>query len=450
LRHYGWLRGALDSLLSKPLADPFIDRLLIISLYQLLYSQTAAYAVVDHAVHVATAHDDGRLKALVNAILRNFQRRRAELTAALKREPVAFWNHPDWWIGVVQQTWPRDWKQILTVANQHPPMTLRVNVRRTTPEAYLATLTAAEMPATLHASGAITLTKPVPVDKLPGFAEGVVSVQDAGAQLAASWLEVKDGMRVLDACAAPGGKTGHLLEIADLDLTAVDVDTARLARVSSNLARLGLSAQTVTGDAAAAVAACHTSAPALGAAARFHPQDDKRGTLDLCFRHLAGLAPADVVAPIALPEGSPYGGLAIDKDKCTLCLACINACPVKALSDDESQPRLRFREASCVQCGLCVATCPEDALQLSARLDLRPSAKQPQTLNEDTPCHCVSCGKPFGSTATVQAMVARLSGHSLFATPAQQKRLLMCGDCRVIDMLEHGKGQAPETTVFDL
>ncbi len=250
LRHYGWLRGALDSLLSKPLADPFIDRLLIISLYQLLFSQTAAYAVVDHAVHVATAHDDGRLKALVNAILRNFQRRRAELTATLKRESVAFWNHPDWWIGVVQQTWPRDWKQILTVANQHPPMTLRVNVRRTTPEAYLATLTAAEMPATLHASGAITLTKPVPVDKLPSFAEGVVSVQDAGAQLAASWLEVKDGMRVLDACAAPGGKTGHLLEIADLDLTAVDVDTARLARVSSNLARLGLSAQTVTGDAA--------------------------------------------------------------------------------------------------------------------------------------------------------------------------------------------------------
>lgn len=250
LRHYGWLRGALDSLLSKPLADPFIDRLLIISLYQLLYSQTAAYAVVDHAVHVATAHDDGRLKALVNAILRNFQRRRAELTATLKRESVAFWNHPDWWIGVVQQTWPRDWKQILTVANQHPPMTLRVNVRRTTPEAYLATLTAADMPATLHTSGAITLTKPVPVDKLPSFAEGVVSVQDAGAQLAASWLEVKDGMRVLDACAAPGGKTGHLLEIADLDLTAVDVDTARLARVSSNLARLGLSAQTVTGDAA--------------------------------------------------------------------------------------------------------------------------------------------------------------------------------------------------------
>lgn len=250
LRHYGWLRGALDSLLSKPLADPFIDRLLIISLYQLLFSQTAAYAVVDHAVHVATAHDDGRLKALVNAILRNFQRRRAELTATLKRESVAFWNHPDWWIGVVQQTWPRDWKQILTVANQHPPMTLRVNVRRTTPEAYLATLTAADMPATLHTSGAITLTKPVPVDKLPGFAEGVVSVQDAGAQLAASWLEVKDGMRVLDACAAPGGKTGHLLEIADLDLTAVDVDTARLARVSSNLARLGLSAQTVTGDAA--------------------------------------------------------------------------------------------------------------------------------------------------------------------------------------------------------
>lgn len=249
LRHYGWLRGALDKLLSRPLTDSRIDRLLIVALYQLEHTQAAPYAIVDHAVRVASAHEGGRLKGLTNAVLRNFQRRHDELAAALRREPTAFWNHPDWWVGAVQQAYPKDWKAILTASNQHPPMTVRVNRRRLSVADWLTRLQEAGLDGVVLEGEAVRLVKPVPVDKLPGFAEGDVSVQDAGAQLAADWLEVADGMRVLDACAAPGGKTCHLLERAQLDLTAVDNDAHRLQRVQSNLTRLGLSARCLTGDA---------------------------------------------------------------------------------------------------------------------------------------------------------------------------------------------------------
>lgn len=249
LRHYGWLRGALDKLLSRPLTDSRIDRLLIVALYQLEHTQAAPYAIVDHAVRVAAAHEGGRLKGLTNAVLRNFQRRHDELAAALRREPTAFWNHPDWWVGAVQQAYPKDWKAILTASNQHPPMTVRVNRRRLSVADWLTRLQEAGLDGVVLEGEAVRLVKPVPVDKLPGFAEGDVSVQDAGAQLAADWLEVADGMRVLDACAAPGGKTCHLLERAQLNLTAVDNDANRLQRVQSNLTRLGLSARCLTGDA---------------------------------------------------------------------------------------------------------------------------------------------------------------------------------------------------------
>lgn len=249
LRHYGWLRGALDKLLSRPLTDSHIDRLLIVALYQLEHTQAAPYAIVDHAVRVASAHEGGRLKGLTNAVLRNFQRRHDELAAALRREPTAFWNHPDWWVGAVQQAYPKDWKAILTASNQHPPMTVRVNRRRLSVADWLTRLQEAGLDGVVLEGEAVRLVKPVPVDKLPGFAEGDVSVQDAGAQLAADWLDVAEGMRVLDACAAPGGKTCHLLERAQLDLTAVDNDAHRLQRVQSNLTRLGLSARCLTGDA---------------------------------------------------------------------------------------------------------------------------------------------------------------------------------------------------------
>ena len=215
------------------------------------------------------------------------------------------------------------------------------------------------------------------------------------------------------------------------------------------LASSGDRVAAVAGTVEDALAACTEVPTALGPAATFHPQNDKRATLDLCFRHLATLAPTAVEAgPLAVPAGSAYGGLAIAKDKCTLCLACVSACPAQALLDDAERPRLRFRESACVQCGLCVATCPEDALSLLPRLDLRESARHAQVLNEDEPAHCVRCGKPFGSTTTLRTMALRLSGHSLFASEAQKRRLFMCADCRVIDMLEAGDSRM-ETTALD-
>ena len=150
----------------------------------------------------------------------------------------------------MRRAYPRDWKAVLGASNQHPPMTLRVNTRRVEPAEYLNELASHGHAATLLEDAAIKLVSPCPVSQLPGFFEGLCSVQDAGAQLATGLLDVADGMRVLDACAAPGGKTGHLLEARTLDLTALDADARRLARVSQNLERLGLHARVVRGDAA--------------------------------------------------------------------------------------------------------------------------------------------------------------------------------------------------------
>lgn len=215
---------------------------------------------------------------------------------------------------------------------------------------------------------------------------------------------------------------------------------------------LGLAADSrrfiaVCGDTDTLRESMFTDQPApLARRATFHSQADKRSTLDLSFRHLAALAPeAAAAGPITVPAGSAYGSVEVAEDKCTLCLACVSACPPHALTDDPETPRLRFLESACVQCGLCVDTCPESALSLVPRLDLRAEAKKPRTLHEDTPCHCTRCGKAFGSTASVHAIAARLSGHALFATEKQRKRLLMCGDCRVIDMIEQGEMPGAET-----
>ncbi|MCG9031751.1 16S rRNA (cytosine(967)-C(5))-methyltransferase RsmB [Laribacter hongkongensis] len=249
LRRYGRLRVKLDHLLERPLTDPVVDRLLIVALYQLEATRAAPYAIVDHAVRAASEAAP-RLKGLVNAVLRNAQRRQDELEQLLQRDTVAHWNHPEWWIAAVRRAYPRDWKAVLGASNQHPPMTLRVNTRRVEPAEYLNELASHGHAATLLEDAAIKLVSPCPVSQLPGFFEGLCSVQDAGAQLATGLLDVADGMRVLDACAAPGGKTGHLLEARTLDLTALDADARRLARVSQNLERLGLHARVVRGDAA--------------------------------------------------------------------------------------------------------------------------------------------------------------------------------------------------------
>ncbi|MBT9591326.1 MAG: 16S rRNA (cytosine(967)-C(5))-methyltransferase RsmB [Thiobacillus sp.] len=247
LRQLGRLDAWLDALLERPLTDPQLGWLLRVALYQLAYTRAPAHAVVHNAV---TAAGEGWRRGLANAVLRNFQRRRAELETLANGQPRAHWSHPDWWIQKVQAEHPARWQAILEAGLLHPPFTLRVNTRWGDAEKYLQMLTEAGLPARQTGADAITLDKAVPVHSLPGFDQGWVSVQDAGAQWAARLLDAQPGERVLDACAAPGGKTGHILERADVKLVALDIDAARLARVQENLDRLHLHASLVEGDAA--------------------------------------------------------------------------------------------------------------------------------------------------------------------------------------------------------
>jgi ferredoxin len=168
------------------------------------------------------------------------------------------------------------------------------------------------------------------------------------------------------------------------------------------------------------------------APARFAVAQDKRATLDLAIDHLvehAKLKPESIM----LPAGAPFGTIAVDKDKCTLCLSCVSTCPASALQDNAEMPQLRFIEGNCVQCGLCATTCPEKAITLQPRLSLASTRKQPQVINEMKPYGCIRCGKPFGTLKAVEAMIGRLAGHSMFQGAAAE-RLKMCGDCRVVDL----------------
>lgn len=193
--------------------------------------------------------------------------------------------------------------------------------------------------------------------------------------------------------------------------------------------------------------AAAASRPAAGSlampAATFHVAAAKRETLDFAITHLAQHAPTPPDS-ITLPQGAPFGAVEIDTNKCTLCMACVGACPESALTDNPQMPQLRFTEANCVQCGLCVNTCPEQALALQPRLSLGAAAKQARVINEAQPYHCVKCQKPFGTLQMVENMVSKLAGHGAFA--GNIERLRMCPDCRVIDMLQPEK----EVTIFEV
>ena len=239
---------ALVSLMAPKAPEPLVSSLLSCALALLAAPDEVPpyedFTVVDQTVSAAEAHPDtARAKGMVNAVLRRFLRERRALLDTALLQPVARWNYPQWWIDAVKTAWPQEWQAILAAGNAAPPLTLRINSRKTTMAQYLATLEQAGMAATQIGPYAIRLARPVGVQLIPGFAEGVVSVQDAGAQLAAPLLDLGDGMRVLDACAAPGGKTCHILELADVHVTALDADPKRLARVGDNLARLQLKAE---------------------------------------------------------------------------------------------------------------------------------------------------------------------------------------------------------------
>jgi 16S rRNA (cytosine967-C5)-methyltransferase len=250
LRHLGKFRAVLDQLARKPVADAELQALLLSVLYQLEYTKVAAYAVVDHAVENAAQLGGQHLRPFANAILRNYQRRRNSLLASAMAQDEGRFSYPGWWIEKLRNDFGMAADGILDIGNQHPPMTLRANVRRPGADEYLSRLRQAGLGARSLANGAILLDRPLPVERLPGFGAGEVSVQDAGAQLAAPMLGSHDAMRVLDACAAPGGKTAHILELANVELTALDADAVRLQKVGANLQRLGLRAHLRACDAA--------------------------------------------------------------------------------------------------------------------------------------------------------------------------------------------------------
>ncbi len=248
LRQAARLRFFLDRLAGRALSPPALLGPLLVGLHELDSRSSPDYAVVNDTV-AAVAQEHPRVRGFANAILRNFRRRQANLEAALEHDVEGRWNFPLWWLQRLQASYPDHWQDIVQVQNSHPPMTLRVNPRQASVGAYAQLLGAAGHVSRQTGPWALTLEQPVPVAELPHFHQGWVSVQDLGAQWAAPLLDCQDGMRVLDACAAPGGKAGHLLELHRLQLTALDVDARRLAQVQTGLQRLHLDARVIHGDA---------------------------------------------------------------------------------------------------------------------------------------------------------------------------------------------------------
>ena len=263
LRRLGQAQALRHKLVPKA-PQPWVDALLLSALALACGDEYNAHTLVDQAVEAAKKRAKPA-SGLVNAVLRRFLREQAELLDALDADPVASFNHPLWWIKRLQKDWPEHWQAILMANQEQPPMTLRVNARHGSVPAYRQRLIDAGLlpPSTPSNSPTpqadqpdpIVLPHGVPVQRLPGFDQGDVSVQDAAAQIAAPLLihaagmSLPKGARVLDACAAPGGKTAHLLELADLDVTALDADPQRLLRVNDTLSRLNLNARTLAADA---------------------------------------------------------------------------------------------------------------------------------------------------------------------------------------------------------
>ncbi|MBL7480552.1 16S rRNA (cytosine(967)-C(5))-methyltransferase RsmB [Legionella bononiensis] len=252
-RHYFRLELIADYLVDKRPKSIEVWIALLIGLYQLHYMNKPDYAVVKETVGLLEKIKKGWAKGLVNAVLRNFCRQQQEILAKLASHPVFIYGQPQWLLQRLKADWPDEWQAVSQANDAHPPMTLRVNVRTTSVEDYLKELAKAGIEANAHpvAPQGITLVSPCDVRQLPGFADGVVSVQDGAAQLAVSLLSLKPELRLLDACCAPGGKTCHILESEPelAQCVALDVDAKRLKRVQENLDRLKLKATLLQGDA---------------------------------------------------------------------------------------------------------------------------------------------------------------------------------------------------------
>lgn len=253
LRYFFQLDFIIKQLVNKPLAkkQQIIHALLLVSLYQLIYSDAPDHAVIHQTVEIVKSLPQSWAQGLVNGVLRQFQRQRSQLLQACQQHNVAAYAHPSWLIAAMQQSWPADWQNILSINNQQAPMVLRVNQQKINRQHYLEKLAQHGMvaqPSPISDCG-VVLDQACLVSRLPGFDQGEVSVQDAGAQLAAKLLAINNQYDILDACCAPGGKTGHLLELApQAKVLAVDYQAQRLQQVKQNLQRLQLSAQLLCDD----------------------------------------------------------------------------------------------------------------------------------------------------------------------------------------------------------
>ena len=254
LRRYGRVQAVVAALARRGRPEPLVEALLWCAIYALESGRYGEHTVVDQAVKACGPLERWPQKGFVNAVLRGLLRERPAIEARLKEDPEALHQHPAWWIDTLRRTYPDDWRAILAAGNSHPPMALRVNRRRVDVDDYEAKLAQEGIAARRQGATGLVLEKPIPVERIPGFAAGEVSVQDLGAQRAARCLDVREGQRVLDACAAPGGKSAHILELAPVALTALDVNAARASRILPNLQRLGLSATVRVADATQAQA----------------------------------------------------------------------------------------------------------------------------------------------------------------------------------------------------
>ncbi|MFZ4704345.1 MAG: 16S rRNA (cytosine(967)-C(5))-methyltransferase RsmB, partial [Candidatus Methylumidiphilus sp.] len=251
IRWYHKLDFILNQLVAKPIRDEHVRLLVLLGLYQLEYTRVKPHAAVSETV--SALGNKIWAKALINGVLRNFQRQRERLMALAEIDESALWSHPAWLLGKIRKNWPQQCEEVFRQANLPPPMTLRVNLSRTTRLDYLEKMASAGLsaqPCQFAASG-VLLENPIPIQSLPGFSQGLVSVQDEAAQLAAGLLALKSGLRVLDVCAAPGGKTLHMLESHDGlgEVVALDIAADRLKRIEENLLRAGLAATVLCGDA---------------------------------------------------------------------------------------------------------------------------------------------------------------------------------------------------------
>jgi len=248
LRHYWRLQALMAPLLKKKFKDKDkdIELLIMLGIFQLMDTRVPDYASVDAVVGITRKIGKSWASGLVNAVLRNFIRQQQDLESKIHNKPQAQYDHPQWMIDQIRKDWPEQWQDILAANNQHPPMTLRINQQKISPEDYQSKF---DQEAQCQGS-ALILQQAVMVQALPGYEEGWFSVQDAGAQLAAELMDLQPGQKLLDCCAAPGGKTCHMLELEPaLDMLALDVSDDRLDKVRENLKRLGLKADCRPGDA---------------------------------------------------------------------------------------------------------------------------------------------------------------------------------------------------------